>query len=376
MKTVSWNSIILHLSAFLVFTMVALCQPGPRVTITGTVRDDSTSVGLPNADVYIAGTTMGSATDQFGWFTIQNVPLGFHEIVASRVGYGLCSIRVTIAASGNQILELRLRPAPIQLSEVVVTAQDPSEWRKQLERFKRLFLGTTPVAKSCTITNPEVLDFSEEDDILVASARSSLAIENPSLGYHLQFYLTKFRSEPPGSLNGWQETVTYSGLLKYTEFVESTPGQKALWSEVRASAFKGSLRHFLISLVNGNLRNDGYAINLMPKIVIEGMSAFRMAVDAINMSEIISGWASQSARVLHFNGFLEVEYRKAVREDGYDLLTKKGTDVQVSWFRLTRDSITVNSFGLVLEPFPVKSYGYWAWKRLGDALPLDYEPEN
>lgn len=46
MKTTLWLRIISHCVAFLCFTLVAFCQPNPRVTISGRVWDDSTGIPL------------------------------------------------------------------------------------------------------------------------------------------------------------------------------------------------------------------------------------------------------------------------------------------------------------------------------------------
>jgi hypothetical protein len=71
-----------------------------------------------------------------------------------------------------------------------------------------------------------------------------------------------------------------------------------------------------------------------------------------------------------------VEYVRESVELGYDLLRKKGTDAQVSWITLNYDGVTIDSRGLLKDWFPTRISGYWAWKRVADALPLDYDPDE
>jgi len=49
--------------------------------ITGTVIDKNTGEALPGANVIVADTTIGAATDMKGIFAIINVPVGTYTIV-------------------------------------------------------------------------------------------------------------------------------------------------------------------------------------------------------------------------------------------------------------------------------------------------------
>jgi hypothetical protein len=193
----SQRTLAYTLTAMVFIAGVAISQTTPRVTISGRVVDDSTSVVLQNVDVFVAQTTLDCGTGRNGRFEIKNVPLGSYEIAASRVGYAMRSFRVTLTESGGKEFEIRLR-----LGEVVVSAAEPVEWKKQLERFTVLFLGKTRNAEQCKILNPEVLDFTESGRVFSATARAALEIDNLALGYHFQFYLTRFNVEPANLTSG------------------------------------------------------------------------------------------------------------------------------------------------------------------------------
>ncbi len=379
-RSPSRSRLLCVLALFISTVGTALSQGQPRATISGSVLDDSTSVVLENVNVFIARTTLGSNTNRFGRFEIRNVPVGLYEFVASRIGYATRSIRVTLAESGRRDLEIRVRQAALQLGEVEVSAPDPAEWRMQLQKFTTLFLSTSRNAEECRVMNPEVLDFlTDEGGTFGATARAPLEIDNCALGYHIQYHLTLFRfgSAPYGRPTSRQRVgtnvVTSEGLPKYAEMDAATPEEKERWKEDRVRAFKGSLRQFLISLFNGELEKEGFRMFLEPHITTADWNPLRRQVKE---EDILSAGSTPYEKIMRFKGFLEVEYAREQIEPTYDLLKKAGTEAQVSWVRLNYDAITVNSRGLIKEWFPTEVYGYWAWERMADALPLDYEPEE
>jgi len=352
------------LLGMLFFVLSASGQETPHTSISGQVVDDSTSAPLFDVNVFIANTTLGCTTDQNGKFEIRNVPLGMYELIASRVGYAVYSFRTRVTGAGIRRMEIRLKPTIVEMGEVVVSASDQAEWRKNLQRFDEFFLGTTRNAEQCNILNPEVLDFkSDGPSALEATARRPLEIENLALGYRIQFLLEIFKVQ-----NG---VMTVEGMPKYTELRPSTTAQERQWRKERIRAFKGSLRHFIISLFHRRLADDGFSIYLVGSLQ-RGQDNGR---ELVNIDEILTDLPRAYEKTLCFSHYLEVEYDGEV-EGGFDLLRRPGTTGQVSWLILNYFSVTITQNGLIDEQFPTKVYGYWAWERMADALPLDYESEK
>ena len=356
----------------------SLSQITPRVTVSGKVIDDSTHVPVQNANVFIANTTLGCGTDQNGRFQIRNVPVGPCEIVTSRVGYTMRSMRVTLSELRKAEFALEMHATNVELGEVVVSAADPVEWKRGLERFRYLFFSTSRNARECRILNPEVLDFkTDADGSFTASVREALQIDNLALGYHIEYYLTLFRegerpSPSVGSMAG--TTLTFEGQPKYTELKPSLPDDTVRWKEKRNQAFNGSLRHFLISLFNRELEPEGFIIRLSPVLSLSASDPRTQRT--VKEADILSDGPKSHEKILQFRGFLEVEYTREPAERGYDLLRKKGSDAQISWITLNYDGVTIDSRGLIKDWFPTRIYGYWAWKRGADALPLDNDPDQ
>jgi TonB-dependent starch-binding outer membrane protein SusC len=90
---------------------------GQGRVITGTVTSVEDNLGVPGATVLVKGTTIGTATDLDGKYSI-NVPAGSNVLVFTFVG--LTSREVTI---GNQTtINVALQPDVQALSEFVVTS--------------------------------------------------------------------------------------------------------------------------------------------------------------------------------------------------------------------------------------------------------------
>ena len=362
----------------LVFATLSPSQSQRLAVISGSVLDDSTEAPLENVNVFLAETTLGSNTGLDGRFEIANIPEGAYHVVASCLGYDVYNVRLSLS-SATIPLKIRLKAVIIPFQEVVVSATVPERWRKQLERFRKLFLGSSPNAKECKIVNPEVLDFSEEGDIFSATARAPLIIDNEALGYRIMFLLRVFRTEPAvvafGGVTGRGYTLVHDGSPKYSPLDPYTPERRDQWKKNRRIAFEGSLRHFLTALFRGSWKDDGFLINLMPEPNIHNTPINRTVLTPETIDLILSSKNSNEDRVLHYEGVLEVEYTCRILDRAIDVLRKQETNSPVSWLQLNHESITFNSYGLVKESMPTTMYGYWTWQRFADMLPLDYEPE-
>jgi len=376
MMTKVQGVIICPLVGLLLIPTIAHAQIATHINISGVVRDDSTSKPIENADVFVANTTLGCGTDQYGRFELKNVLLGSHEIAVSRVGYKIGSIRMNLLEQGNKEIEIRLRQKSIEVGEIVVTAPDPSEWRKQVRRFSELFLGTTDAAKKCKIMNSEVLDFSEADNSFRARAQAPLEIDNLELGYHLHYVLTLFKVANESQLGDWssrEDVLSYQGLPKFTQLQASSDEEKARWIENRMRVYRGSPRHFLAALYGKDLQKNGFSMVSMPNATA---TAWRAPREAVNEQDITTECTGSWGRILQFEGLLLVNYVREGPEADFPRLNIFSETVQTSWIRLNYSSVSLNSRGLIKEMLPLKAYGYWAWKRVGDLLPLDFEPSK
>jgi len=92
-------------------------------TIVGKVTDAETGRAIVGANVVLRGTFIGSATNVRGEFRLTRVSLGTHGVVVSMMGYERTTVEgVTVRSAQPVRLEVKLRSAPIQAEQVIVTA--------------------------------------------------------------------------------------------------------------------------------------------------------------------------------------------------------------------------------------------------------------
>ncbi|NTW81791.1 MAG: TonB-dependent receptor [Chlorobiaceae bacterium] len=91
-------------------------------TVKGKITDKADGEGVFGASVQVAGTTLGTATDMNGNFTLQNVPAKQQKISVSIVGYTPASQIVTVNPGQTASLNITIGQTTIMASEVVVGA--------------------------------------------------------------------------------------------------------------------------------------------------------------------------------------------------------------------------------------------------------------
>lgn len=98
----------------------AHAQASSETVVTGRVVDGS-GTGLAYANVQLAGTSEGAATDREGAFSFQTQRRGTQRLQATMVGYGTTERRITLAPGDTVRVELVLRKEIIELDEAVVS---------------------------------------------------------------------------------------------------------------------------------------------------------------------------------------------------------------------------------------------------------------
>ena len=102
----------------------------------GTIRGRVTSAGsgqpLGNAQVFVAGTSLGGLTGADGTFSIAAVPAGAQVVRVRLIGYQPTEKPVTVTAGGSVTLDFTLTQSAISLDEVVVTGTGGSARKREV----------------------------------------------------------------------------------------------------------------------------------------------------------------------------------------------------------------------------------------------------
>ena len=116
----------LHPVRFLVVLVGLLAASRPLAivetgAISGHVRDSVSGAPIPNANVIVVGTAFGAIAKRDGSYSIPNVPVGKHTVVARFIGYKpKQKSGVLVTANATVTVDFRLEMSALQLQEIVV----------------------------------------------------------------------------------------------------------------------------------------------------------------------------------------------------------------------------------------------------------------
>lgn len=356
---------------FAFFTHLGFSQTA--ATIMGTVTD-STGVPIEQANVFIASSMVGTTTNSNGQYTLRGIPLGTLRLVVSRIGYEPSHVDLFIRNAETYIQNFEIAEKIYELGEVTVSS-DNRRWQRQLERFTTIFIGESPNAQQTEIMNPQVLDFSGRGGDFRAQASEPLIIENRGLGYKLTYFLNEFIAEP----NSWR----WDGEPLFETLSPSSPEEAAQWNARRDSAFYGSFRHFLLSVINDQVEVQGFKIYSRPgsnQGVFDprgGASSRQNNRFPIDVSDILKPGDRDDERILDFKGFVDIVYTHELESNAFLRLQRRAgrARYQTSTIRLDRGPTVVDLKGDPLDPYGVTFYGgYFAYERTGDQIPKEFRP--
>ncbi len=232
-----------------------------QFTVSGRILNQADTKPVASASVFINNTTIGTKTGSDGTFILQNLKPGNYILVVSVIGFETYKQPVTINNGDLTLPIIDILSKTIALNEVKIkpNANQEKYFNLYYDTFKDEFLGTSKLAKDCEILNPDVLDldYDEATNVLTASSSGFLEIENNALGYKIKYLLTNFK------LDKSKAEINYEGSVLFTE-MKGTPGQERRWQQRRQDVYEGSSMHFLRSVLNNNLDEDGFKALRLP----------------------------------------------------------------------------------------------------------------
>ncbi|MCC5612904.1 carboxypeptidase-like regulatory domain-containing protein [Nostoc sp. CHAB 5834] len=377
--------------------LVALVQLVSAITqaqpfIKGQIEDGSTGRAVALANVFLSNTTKGTISDENGKFMLKPVPIGQYDLIISCVGFE--TMKVSVNTRSRSIYRIVLKPVEQKLAEFTVKAKRSGKWFRNLEFFKRNFLGFSENAKHCTIVNPNVLYFIDSLHQFKAFANDLLVIENKGLGYRVKYALVKF------SYNHQENKITYEGYPVFEYLNPSNETEEIKWQENRRKAYLGSSRHFMKSLYTCTLQKNGFFVQkVLEKIdttgrvrsvILHGENVtFYPAPsdtivriiqpDTLRCHQLINpDEAIDAKKVFSFKHLLQVTYIAEPESPDYQRMNNPSiygyrNTPQVSIMRMQLPSVTLEPDGHFFEPLGIVFELYWSWELMAETLPYDYE---
>jgi hypothetical protein len=380
----------LLLALFTSFSFISSAQ----FTVYGTVLDSATREPLGSASVFCQNTTLGTATNKQGEFSLQ-LKSGGYDLIFTYTGYQTQTIRITGDVTKFEILMIKEDKS---LGEVVIKSSNEVKdgWEKYGSFFLENFVGSTPNASQCVLQNPEVLKFYflKKSNKLRVLATEPLQIANKALGYNLRYQLDSFVYFYNTDIN------SYRGYCLYTE-MEGTDSLRRVWSSNRMKAYYGSKLQFMRSYYDSTLIEDGWNIDMLDETDHTKFNRVKNVYDTSVYSEVIlypeitvmtSPEAPDSLPVpkvildsahatmqveFYYPRKISVTYTKKKPEPEYIKKFKlpKNVAVQISYIDML-DGIAIKENGYYYDQKDWINQGYWSWKNIADLLPYDYLPER
>ncbi len=355
--------------SFFFFATLAFSQT-EFYTITGKVIDKNTKAPLQGASVFAQNTTFGVATDAAGNFKLK-LPNGGYELIVTFTGYETESLRISNATADDKDLVIEVKEKEKALAEVSVVASNEVQdgWQKYGDFFKDNFIGNSEFSQQTTIKNPEVLKFyfSKKRNRLKVLSSEPLLVENLALGYNIKFAIDSFTYEYNNN------AAQFIGYPLFEE-MHGTPDKESTWQQNRSKAYNGSLLHFMRSLYNKKLTDEGFEVQFLIK-----NNNNENALKLKNIYGALNYDMDDSSGVVEFQPNqpnVIVLYLKQKPEAAYlsfDPKAKK--DFQVSTLIFREDTpIDIEQNGYYFDQQDLTTEGYWGFKKVGDMLPYDYKP--
>ncbi|GAB2554355.1 hypothetical protein GCM10027085_51950 [Spirosoma aerophilum] len=344
----------------------------PSASLTGQAIDARTGKPLPFASIYLNNSTRGTTADENGLYRLTNLPLGTHQLVGSVLGYATTHQTLKLGEARPYQLDLKLEPSGKDLSAITVTARRSGPWQRQFRTFSRELLGNRPPARFTTITNPGVLQFTEQNGHLQAVASEPLLIDNLALGYRLHYTLLYF--------DFYRGRMNFAGDCRFEALTPASARQGASWQANRLKAYRGSLRHLLASLLMGTQGQEGFTVYRSPLVTDGGGN---QALPLIRLAER-EPIGAQQALALFRPGELPFERRLVSAqplEVYYNRIYARNSPYQdspyaYSMLLLPQQGFEMTTDGWITQGQGLDARGYLGQDRLATLLPADWVPTD
>ncbi len=342
-----------------------------QFTVSGIVMDSTSREPLSAASVFCQNTTLGTATNKTGEFSL-NLKSGGYDLIFSYTGYKTQTLRISEnppAGQDNHKLEILLVKEDKSLGEVVLknTNEVTDGWAKYGDFFVQHFIGATPNAGQCVLQNPEVLKFYfyKRSNKLKVLTTDAILVSNKALGYNLRYQLDSFVYYYNTNIN------SYRGYCLFTE-MEGDDSLKRVWSLARNKAYEGSKLHFMRSYYDSTVVEDGWIVDMLDETNDKKFNKIKDVYDTLYYGALDSTMQIE----IWYPRKLSITYTKKKPEPEY--LKKMGLPKTVSYtisYIDIRETIAITQNGYYYEQKDWVNQGYWSWKNLGDLLPYDFVPD-
>ena len=351
------------------FIAVHVFSQSSYFTVYGKVISSQTRLPLQGASVFAQNTTFGTATDADGNFKLR-LPDGGYNLVITFTGYNTESKRINNADANDNNLFFELNQKEKEMADVAVVSSSEVKdgWDKYGSFFLDKFIGQTNNSTQCILKNKDAVKFyfSKKRNRLKVLATEALVLENQALGYTIKYTLDSFTHEYNTQVS------LYTGYPLFEEMPPADAAQQLKWAAARQQAYQGSMLHFMRSLYNKTLKEEGFEVQFVVDIneketpipLKDFYGAFNYAKN--DSSSLVEVKPNQlRVGVIYLN---EKPAQKFI-----NLYPEEPANFQFSTLTfLPNESIGIEQNGYYFEQNDIAISAYWTWDKMADQLPYDY----
>ena len=264
---------IIFIGLFLAITQVLSAQQ----VVNGRITDAFDGTPVAGASVFIANTTIGTASDLEGNYSFTVPGRGSFEIVVSHIGYQSLFHKIDVPKDSHQY-DVALET--IELEEVTISTAKTYK-TGDVNLFWQKVLGEKPSKRGIEVINPEKIYFYKSNNILRAFCEEPVEIVNHQTGYHIRYVLQRFEHD-------YQTGVTeFEGLPSFEELVPRNSREEDQWTKKRQEVYTGSINRFLRAVYMGKVREEGFLL-LHKDYLMDGIMSFVAPEEILQVEQSIA----------------------------------------------------------------------------------------
>ena len=117
-----WTALVVALLAFAGARPPAIAAQTLDGIVRGRVVEAEGGAPVVGVQIVVTGTRVGAITNNDGAFVVRSVPTGLQSLRFARIGYAPQSVSVTVTASGDATVNVKMKKSVAQLDAVITTA--------------------------------------------------------------------------------------------------------------------------------------------------------------------------------------------------------------------------------------------------------------
>lgn len=243
---------IVNSKFFILLLLIIPLSISAQRRISGHITDAEFGDSIAGVSVFIANTTIGTFTDENGYYILAIPGPGSYRLAAAHAGYR--DVYVDIEP-GNHSVVNDIKMQHYELNEITIGKKVKFR-SKDIGLFWKTLLGRNPSKNMIYATNPEApfFNYNSETDVLNVYCREPLLIINKETGYLIHYMLKAFTHDYNTLMTSWE------GEFMFEELTPKNIREEDFWKKNRKKVYSVSITNFIRSLYSDSFLENGFSL--------------------------------------------------------------------------------------------------------------------